>query len=195
MAGTGAPAGGGMLALARWVSIVGHPFVLLPAAILAAGARRLSAAQTASILVVVGLVLAAMAAYVRREVRRGQLDHIDVTVRQQRAPTYRLAIVLTAVTFVVLRATGPAGGGALGALVVLVSSALLNRVLKVSLHTGFAIYAAALIWLAGPIWFAVFVVMAGAVAWSRVALGRHTWAEILVGLLTGTAGGIVAHVV
>jgi membrane-associated phospholipid phosphatase len=91
---------------------------------------------------------------------------------------------------VVLRASGYPADGAFGALIVVAGCALLNRVLKVSLHAAFAVFAAALVGVSFPFPFAVFALIAAAVAWSRVALGRHSRLEVMAGVAMGALGGV-----
>jgi membrane-associated phospholipid phosphatase len=179
--------------VARWVSIAGHPLVLVPAAVLVAGSHHLPWSTTAAIFAVVGLALAVLAVYVRRGVRAGRFSNVDVSERQQRGASYRAALLVTAGMFVTLRVMGQGGGGPLGALVVLGASALINRALKVSQHVAFAVFAAGLVGPELPIWFAAFLVAAAAVAWSRIALRRHSWLEVTVGAALGTVGALIAR--
>jgi hypothetical protein len=80
----------------------------------------------------------------------------------------------------------PLGLGLGGAMVV--AALLLRRWLKLSLHTAFAVFAAALWWPhAGGA--ALVLLLAAAVSWSRLALRRHTVAEVAAGLLAGAAAG------
>ncbi len=44
-----------------------------------------------------------------------------------------------------------------------------------------------------PLWFAAFLAAAIAVAWSRVALRRHSLLEVGVGAAVGTVGAVVAR--
>jgi membrane-associated phospholipid phosphatase len=69
-----------------------------------------------------------------------------------------------------------------------VAAQLLRRWLKLSLHAAFAVFAVALWWPnAGGA--AVVLLLAAAVSWSRLALRRHTGAEVTAGLLAAAAAG------
>ena len=182
------------LQVARWISIVGHPLAMVPASILVIGAHHLPWSKTLAILAVVGAALTVIALYVKAGVRRGQLSDVDLSVRAQRAPTYRVALMLTGGAYLLQCALGFASNGPLGALAVLVPSAVLNHWIKVSLHAAFAVYAAVLVGLFAPGWLALFAPAALAVVWSRLALGRHTFPEVVLGACVGAAGAIVTFV-
>ena len=66
------------------------------------------------------------------------------------------------------------------------------RWLKVSLHAAFAVFAAALVW-PGVASVSLMLALAAGVAWSRLVLQRHTLAEVVVGLLLGSASGLVLN--
>ena len=180
-----------MRRVAGIVSVVVHPFVVLPAAIIVASAHRWPWRQTAALLAVIAAAILTLSAYVARGVKRGRLGNLDVSEREQRNKPYRIALGLIAGIFVWMRATHQPSGGALGALVVLIGSAVLNRWVKASQHTAFAVFSAALVAGTAPAWLPVFATAALAVAWSRVALGRHTWPEIAAGGAMGLLGGLV----
>jgi len=62
--------------------------------------------------------------------------------------------------------------------------------LKVSLHVGFAVFTAVALLPGSPWVGGVAAVVAAAVAWSRLELGRHTLAEVVGGGLLGGAVGV-----
>jgi len=64
----------------------------------------------------------------------------------------------------------------------------------VSLHAAFAVFAVALVWPQLAPTLATAALAAG-VGWSRLVLGRHTLAEVLLGLLFGAAGGAAMRAV
>src|SRR5262245_18558675 len=72
------------MALARVLSIVGHPVVVLPAAVLAgvSGEAPPQVARQAVLSTV--LVGAAVMLYSAMQVRRGRWSHVDASVREER---------------------------------------------------------------------------------------------------------------
>lgn len=176
---------------ARTLSIVGHPAVLMPAAVAwssagRGGAQPLLFATAASLLVAVCVGL-----YCAVQVRAGRWQHIDASVPSERAQLNVFLILLLLVVSALLWASGQppaiATGLALGGGIV-VAAQLLRARLKVSLHAAFAAYAALLLWPELPAML-LGSGLAVAVAWSRLVLGRHTLPEVLLGLALGGGAG------
>ena len=181
---------------ARALSIVGHPALLMPTAVAvgASGAdvppQWLKAALATAVLVTVVVGL-----YSLWQVRAGRWAHVDASHPHERSQLNLFLALLLCGAAAMLWALGQplavASGPVWIAMVVLLAQ-LLRRWLKLSLHTTFAAFAAALVWPHAPLTLAV-VALAVGVAWSRLALRRHTLPEVLLGLLLGAALGIVLH--
>jgi membrane-associated phospholipid phosphatase len=142
-------------------------------------------------------VALAVGAYSLWQVRAGRWSHVDAPVPGERR---QLNVFLVLLLFGVSGALWAFGqpllvslGLGLGGAVVLAAH-LLRRWLKLSLHASFAVYAAALLWPAALAAGAV-LLLAVAVSWSRLALRRHTLAEVLAGLAVGAAAGWVFNAV
>lgn len=174
---------------ARWVSVVGHPFILMP---LLTGiiAYHVLPAEQALIaeFVALGVVIIPAGLLTLYRVRRGMWSDLDVSQQQQRKQFYSLLLPLLVVIVVIssfadVPHTLPLGAAAIGLLVA--SAYLLNTRIKVSLHTGFAMFVALTLYLINT-WVGVgALLLAMLVAWSRVVLRRHTVAEVLVGAFLG----------
>jgi hypothetical protein len=178
--------------LARALSVLGHPALLMP---LAASANAAKRAGSPGLVFTVGAVSVALALVVMLfsawQVRAGRWHHVDASVPQERR---HLNLLLCGLLFggaALLLAGGVAPevalGLGLGGVLVLLAL-LLQRWLKLSLHVAFAGYAAVLAWPAWG-WVAAGLVLVAAVAWSRLVLGRHrppdVWAGALAGVLVG----------
>lgn len=178
--------------VARWISILGHPFVLIPALVAAVTVPSLPPEQAAFIVgTVVLLSIVPMFLLIARRVRAGAWTNYDVSVREQRAGMYPAALAITAATALVLawaQVPRPILRGVLAILLLIGLAALVNRWLKVSLHTAFAVYTA-LAFVPSRGLVAGALVLALAIAWSRLELGRHTLAEVLGGALLGALVG------
>jgi hypothetical protein len=179
---------------ARALSVIGHPALLMPAAVAGSAAangappRVLQLGLAASVAVAACVIL-----YSLVQVRAGRWSHVDASVPRERSQLNLVLCMLLFGAAGLLWCSGqprllPLGLGLGGAMVV--AAQLLRRRLKLSLHTAFAVYAAALWWPnAGGA--AVVLLLAVAVSWSRLALRRHTGIEVTAGLLAGAAAGWV----
>ena len=177
------------IALARTLSIAGHPFLLVP---LTVAAVSRSAFWTAVIAASTTLPLLAIIA---RKVRRGAWSDFDVSRHDQRSGLYYAGLPLLLLTLLILYFLGASAHlmrATFAGAVMFAAGLLGNRFLKISMHMMFASFCAASIVRAYPT--AVFAALPflAALAWSRRHLERHTWTEIAVGLAIGTACGVAA---
>lgn len=129
---------------------------------------------------------------ISRRVRAGQWADHDVSVQKERNRLYPVALAVAALTLLLLIGVQPprdviAGTVAILALVGL--SSIVNLFLKVSLHTGFAVFTAVVLLPGSPWVGGAAAVLAAAIAWSRLELKRHTPAEVLGGALLGGMEG------
>jgi len=178
--------------VARIVSIVGHPFVLVPLAIVLA--TRDAAASRGPVLGAVLGTMAVLAVYVLRKWRRGELTDVDVSSREQRPRVFFIGIASSGAACVAMIATKQAPGVIRGTAIacgVLVVMFLVNRfLLKASLHSAFAAIAAGIVWRASPLLTLAFALVALIVGWSRVRYGRHTASEVVAGLVIGSIAAL-----
>ena|SRR4249920_1273275 len=184
------------VAVARAVSIVGHPVVLvLVAALIAASAGGASPQQLRLIggaLVTFGAIVLGFSWW---QVRAGRWSHVDASVGSERNALNVFLVVLCLLSAALLwfLTRRPYLSGALALSGALIASALLlARWVKVSLHAAFAAFATALLW---PIKLAVVggVLVTAAVVWSRLVLGRHVAADVVAGVLLGAVAGGAYH--
>jgi hypothetical protein len=179
--------------IARALSIVGHPGVVMPVAVLVSVVSRGAPNEVARVAFVAALGIAAVVAvYSLLQVRSGRWAHVDASVPTERVHLNLLLAGLLLGAAFILRVSGqPAAlvaGVGLSAAIVLV--ALVSRHwMKLSLHSAFGAYAAALLW---PLLLALGILasLAAAVAWSRLQLGRHTATEVAAGLSLGVVAGV-----
>jgi membrane-associated phospholipid phosphatase len=181
---------------ARTLSVVGHPALLMPGAI-ALGATNakvppqlMQAALASATLVAVIVCLFSL-----RQVRSGRWAHVDASHPRERVQlNLFLTVLLFGAAALLWSLDQPqsvvAGAALAGTLVA--AAHLLRRWLKVSLHAAFAVFAAALVW-PGVASVSLMLALAAGVAWSRLVLQRHTLAEVVVGLLLGSASGLVLN--
>jgi membrane-associated phospholipid phosphatase len=179
-------------AVARGLSIVGHPALLVPTAVAFNVATR--NASTTALIAATG-VSAAIAAsallYGLLQVRAGRWLHVDASVPEERRQLNTFLVIALLGASVVLGWLGQpwqlAVGLAIAGAIIAVALAL-RSVLKISLHSAFAVFAASLLWpnTAGV---GLLLLLSIPIAWSRLVLHRHTFAEVVLGLLVGTLAG------
>jgi membrane-associated phospholipid phosphatase len=183
-----------MTSVARWVSIVFHPFVTT--LVLAGGVemRRGPAAATRGVAAVAILFILPLALLTVRQVRSGAWATVDASHRRDRPVLYAVGggALLALIGYLAVAHPGsPMLRGAAGTLGMLAACALATVWVKVSLHMAVAALAAAvLVTLGSP---AGWVLLAAIplLAWSRVALGRHRPIEVIVGGAIGAVSGIL----
>ena len=182
----------GRRALARALSIAGHPGLLVPVAL---GASALLAGRPAPTAIQgfgVGAVLALVGfAFGLWRVRTGAWQHIDASRPRERLEMNALLLALLFGSAGVLVLAGGSAFVVLGLVfggVMVVVAVRLRRRMNLSLHVAFAAFATSLLWpapwaLAGGAAFTL------ALAWSRLVLQRHLDIEVRLGLLVGTLTG------
>jgi len=179
---------------ARTLSVVGHPALLMPGAIaLSATNAKVPPQLMQAALASAALVAVIVGLFSLRQVRSGRWAHVDASHPRERGQlNLFLTVLLFGAAALLWSLDQPqsvvAGAALVGTLVV--AAHLLRRWLKVSLHAAFAVFAAALVW-PGVASVSLMLALAAGVAWSRLVLQRHTLAEVLVGLLLGSASGLV----
>lgn len=179
-------------AIARLLSLLGHPLLSLPAAVWlgskadSSGPSRLLAPGLAA-----GASLVCL--YLLWQVRRGHWRHVDASRPGERRQLNRLLLVSLALAAVLAWARGlTLAALGLAASASIIACALLGaRRWTLSLHVAFAAFAASLLAALHPIAFAPAVLLVLALAWSRLRLCRHTRADIRVGALSGAGAGLL----
>jgi membrane-associated phospholipid phosphatase len=181
------------IAIARAISIAGHPVILISVAgLIAASSHGASLAQMQTIGVTLLLLAAVVVGFTWVQVKTGRWAHVDASARTERASLNgflaTLLLLSAVLAWFVLRNLHMSVALALSATLILVALSL-AKWLKVSLHVAFATFATTLLW---PLLWAQLagVLITAAVAWSRLALGRHVAADVIAGLLLGALAGI-----
>ena len=180
------------VAVARALSLIGHPGAVMPLALMLLS-RQMGAAAQAALGVAVGIT-ALVVLYSLWQVRRGAWAHVDASQRPERLQLNRfVAVVLLAsaalawLNHALALALGLAASGGL-VLVALV----LQRWCKLSLHVGFACFAAGLMW-PNAVALGFGALLSCGVAWSRLVLQRHVPRDLWVGAAVGSLAALLVH--
>lgn len=178
--------------LARVVSILGHPLLVLPAALMLPAALRGGDPRTLQAAFAgFALFAAIVMTWSWWQVRRGRWAHVDASQQSERRSLNRtlLAMITLGALLAWRTQRSPELAVALALSACIVAVALLMvRWCKLSLHIAFAVYATGLLWPQGGWVIAVCCAFAAAVAWSRLQLSRHRPRD----LVAGAAAGLLA---
>jgi hypothetical protein len=183
--------------IARWISILAHPFMLIAVLVVAATVHlRGGRDALPNLVVVAGFVIVPSFVLMIWQVRRGRWANVDASNKRERPLLYGVGIAAVATLLVYLSVRGAEAflvRGAVIVLVLLLVCAGATRWIKLSLHVAAAaLTATALILLGSPVGWIIAAALP-ALIWSRLALGRHTPAELMVGLAFGIAAGVAMH--
>jgi hypothetical protein len=183
-----------MTSLARWVSIVAHPFVTTLVMVGAIELHRGWAAAARSVTMVALLAFLPLAVLMRRQVRSGAWTNVDASHPHERPVLFLVggAGLLALLGYLaVAHPDSPLLRGAMGALVMVAICAAVTPWVKVSLHMAAASLATAVLLSRGlPAGWLLAAVLP-LLAWARVALGRHRWIEVALGFLAGSVTGVI----
>lgn len=181
------------MAIARVFSALGHPFFTVAVFIIAVSFRTYAPGTAAAITAgVVGTVVFPAAAWNWWNARRGYYSDFDVSNRRERHSMYLVLVALMAAAALGLWWTGQPAGvvyGLVFSTVLLIVCGIVNFFLKASLHAALAFYLAAVALGVHPPTGALMLAFAFPVGWSRIALRRHSTAEVIAGSLLGCAFG------
>ncbi|HEU4889863.1 MAG TPA: phosphatase PAP2 family protein [Thermoanaerobaculia bacterium] len=177
------------ITLARILSIAGHPFLLIPLMVAAATRNWVWTA------IVGGVTILPLLVITLRNVRRGVWTDHDVSRPEQRGGLYRVIfplIALSALLLWLMDARPQMLRGFAAGAVMLAIGLLGNRFLKISLHMMAAAFCAVTLIRIYPNTAYALVPFVAAIAWSRHKLDRHTWTEIVAGVVIGAGAAWVA---
>jgi hypothetical protein len=183
-----------MKQLARWISILAHPFAMIALLVAVPGMHQSSGNAVQSVLLVAIAIVIPIAMLMFRQVRRGRWSNVDASNPSERPVLFVVALAGLVAALVWLRLNDPHSFLVQGMLVnaaFLLLAALLTRWVKLSLHVAFtALTATTLSLLGSRVGYALIAVVP-LVFWSRIALARHRVHELVVGLVLGVLTGVV----
>jgi hypothetical protein len=183
--------------IARWVSIVFHPFAMVSVMVgVVAAARQASGGAAASVALVVLFTIAPLGVLMWHQVRRGRWKNADASNRAERPALYLaggLALIALLASLLAMAPQSFMVRGVIATFAMLAVCAAVTRWIKVSLHMAFATLAAiTLAFMRSPVGYAL-VLALPAIAWSRFTLQRHTSLELALGTMIGASAGMALH--
>jgi hypothetical protein len=180
---------------ARWISWIGHPLVFISLSVGIVIALQLAnRTGLALLLTLLATVILPMVLLLYRGFQSGRWSDPDVSIRAERVRFYPRAVSISAmavVALLLLHAPAFALRGATMTLLLLITAALINFWMKLSLHALFAFYSAIILFMVNPVIGLVAFALALLVFWSRLYLQRHDLLETLLGAFLGSLGGLI----
>jgi membrane-associated phospholipid phosphatase len=177
--------------LARAVSILGHPLLILPCSILLLAAADSDARQLSRLAIGFAVFALLVMSYSWWQVRRRRWAHVDASAQGERRSLNLFLLLALAISAPLAWQGGLrelALGLALSALMIAVAL-LTARWWTLSLHVAFAVFAALLLLRAGAFAAMLGLVFAALVAWSRLQLARHARRDLVAGAIAGAGAG------
>lgn len=180
-------------AIARYTSILLHPFAVFAALALLA-AWRLDPSSLPRTAAGISIAVAIVWAFVLQRRRSGRWGTVDASDRRERPLLYAVVLVVVAGYWLWLGGTAsPTGQGVLAVIAMLCIAGFANRWIKLSLHMASLAFAgAAMLSLWPPAGVAALLALP-LLGWSRLRMARHTLPEVLGGSALGLAAGSALH--
>lgn len=183
--------------IAKTVSVIGHPLLTLPLFFMGIAFQQLppKSATLASILLIGGIIMPVIG-YTYWNVKRGKYTNFDLSNRVQRSGFYPILLSLVGLFVLFLSTIDQFQGMRYGAFCffsLLISSYVINFVIKVSLHTSISFFLACTLYSFNQPLGNLMSVFSVVVAISRFVLNRHTVTEILLGSVLGLMAGVICN--
>jgi len=179
--------------IARLISVVGHPLLTIPfyvIVILFSNEDFKKAIFLSSL--IIGCIFIPLILRLYRKTSNGTYTNFDVSDRKQRKSVFVFIIpILCIVTFIIYK-TGQSANlflSVLMATILILISQLVNLRVKSSMHVSLNIYLSFLVMTVNYEFGILLFLFTGFIGWSRIALGRHTLKEVMVGGVIGLAVG------
>jgi membrane-associated phospholipid phosphatase len=174
--------------LARLVSILAHPFVLVVLLLLLPRLEKDVAGAIRTSISVVAIVIFPLALLIWRSYSSGQWKTVDASSKTDRPLLYvtvLIALVVLAFYFYHVEHSQVLVRGVLITFCMIAVALVLNRWIKVSLHLAFASYCAVLLATVDLRYGLPILLLLPLLAWSRLVLSRHSMSEVLGGSALG----------
>jgi membrane-associated phospholipid phosphatase len=182
-----------VLLVARIISALGHPLVLLgvSSAVIAFRAYNVTRAAIVSA-VMIGIVIIPVTLHNIWKTKTKAYTNFDVSDQKQRNSFYKVGLILLGSATAMLFFVPDASDffiGTLFAFLMMLTSAVVNLKIKASLHTSVCMYLTFVYSLLNIPLALVMLVFTILVAISRLILKRHSLSEVGVGAVIGVCFG------
>jgi hypothetical protein len=178
---------------ARFISIAGHPFVLLALLLFLPRFQSSTNGALRTTLTFAIIVFVPLTILIWRSYASGEWRTVDASDKADRPLFYRvsIALVLGATAWFWLVERSPAlARGSLAAAAMLLLAATLNRWIKISLHLAFACFSGILLARVRLSYGLPVLLLVPPLIWSRIVLSRHVFSETVGGVVLGVLGAL-----
>lgn len=178
------------LNLARLISIALHPFVVFVSLTLMA-AWRLDPASLPRVVGGMAVVVAVVWVFIWQRHRGGHWGTVDASSKHERPLLYVVLLALMAAYAAWVGRASPLASGVIAIIAMLCIAGIANRWIKLSLHMASLAFCAVGLWSLHRNAAIAACVLLPLLGWARLRMQRHTWPEVVGGMLLGLAAGIV----
>ncbi|HOY04151.1 MAG TPA: hypothetical protein PLO67_02045 [Saprospiraceae bacterium] len=179
--------------VAHYISTFGNPLLTISVfSVIALFQTESTRNAVFGTLIILGGIVVPIVIKSYRGVQKGEYTNYDISNRKQRQSWYLLPTLLLAGVTLILHFTHQSRSmqlAVLFALVLFVMSQVVNIYLKTSLHVGFTVYLAFLIYPLNAVIAVAVLLFTVILGWSRIVLLRHTLKEVLCGAALGMLAG------
>ena len=183
------------LAIARWISIIGHPFSFVVLLIGLTGFQRNGLGGAMRLLGLTAIILIIpLWIFMWRKWRSGRWKTVDASDPRDRPSFYGVALLLIGLLtgcFAFVEGSSSMLRGCAAVAIMMGVAAVLNRWIKLSNHVAFATFTGVLLSRFALPWSVGVLFLVPLIVWSRLTLARHRWSEVLGGMILGAAVGVV----
>lgn len=180
--------------VAKVISILGHPFLTIPIYTLAITFSVCEIKDALFIsFIIVGCFFVPVILWNFINTKRGKYTNFDVSDQKERGSMYVFVIpILTAVLFIFYLSHQSSSLilTILFALILTVVSYLINFKIKCSGHISLTIFLSFIVLPKNLTAAFILLICALIIGWSRIALKRHTFIEVLAGMIIGLIIGL-----
>lgn len=175
--------------IAKYISIIGHPFLTIPIFLIVILFAREGVANAGTLaMLIIGGIFIPISIRTYIGVRRGKYTNLDVSDQRQRQQWFMLTTALVLLVTALLWITKQdiiVCVAMTVSLFLMIVSQLINFVVKASMHVAYHTYLSFVVFFFNQWVGILFLLFLPMLAWSRLYLKRHTKPEVFSGLVLG----------
>lgn len=185
--------------LAKLASFIGHPIILGVISVWYVNITYFDYSESLKlgIQLLLGLVIP-LVVFILYQIKKGEFKDFDVSNQEKRAKLYYIVLILILVQIGLLFFNEHSNLVRTGAIIVFAQVAisfLINKWIKISLHSSFAFLVSTMAYTVSHKFAFILFMFAIAVGFSRVYLKRHDSKEVFLGMMLGVFCGFIFNLI